>query len=46
MKLKKKIDTILITFALSSFLWCFAWSFMLGKISKKYEDKIELLCKN
>jgi len=45
MKTKREIEIVLLTFVLTTTVWCFTWAYMVGKISKAYEDKIELLTK-
>ena len=31
---------ILLTFALTTIVWCLVWAYALGKISRSYEKKI------
>lgn len=32
MKTKREIDIVLLTFAISTIVWCVAWSFIVGKL--------------
>lgn len=45
MKTKREIQIVLLTFALTTMVWCFTWAYMVGKITKEYEDRIETLTK-
>lgn len=45
MKTKREWEIVLLTFALTTIVWCFTWAYMVGKISKAHEHKIELVTK-
>jgi hypothetical protein len=45
MKTKREIEIVLLTFAVTTIVWCFTWAYVVGTITKSYEDKIELLTK-
>jgi ATP/ADP translocase len=45
MKTKREIEIVLLTFAVTTIVWCFTWAYVVDTITKSYEDKIELLTK-
>lgn len=42
---RKSIEFGLLVFAITTIMWCFSFSYMIGKISRDYEQKIEFLNK-
>lgn len=42
---KREIEIVLLTFAITTLVWCFTWAYMVGEITNSYEDKLELLTK-
>jgi len=43
MKEKKAIEYALLVFALTTIMWCTMFSWIIGKINKDYNHRIELL---
>ena len=40
---KKEIEYAFLVFALTTIMWCTAFSLMIGKIDKDYKQRIEIL---
>lgn len=43
MKTKREVETVLFVLAITSIVWCVAFAYILGKVSREYEAKIELI---
>jgi hypothetical protein len=41
--MKKQIEYILLTFAITTIIWNIGFSIIIGKVEKKYKQKIEIL---
>lgn len=39
----REIKIMLLTFAISSIIWCGTWAYMLGKVNEYYQAQIYLL---
>tara|TARA_R110000803_G_scaffold202415_4_gene267570 strand:+ start:924 stop:1187 length:264 start_codon:yes stop_codon:yes gene_type:complete len=40
---KREGNILLLTFAISTIIWCVGWSYAIGKIFRNYESKIEMM---
>jgi ATP/ADP translocase len=43
---KREVNILLLTFAITTIIWCVVWSYAIGKISRNYESKIEMMVLN
>ena len=45
MKTKREINIVLLTFAITTMIWCFTWAYVVSTVTKDCQQQIEQLTK-